>query len=845
MPSASLEVRFSTPGLSEHRKALSDLKRESKDAADSTRSMVAEMTASIDRLSNARRKMSDEERLLRNARSESIAMMKQEQYASNIKIRAMEAEIAKAKEVAAANKASANQPSILDRASLWVTGLNQAISLANKLAGVAGSFVLDAAKWESMTMALENMDGGATNAAVAISHLYEIAKAPGLSLETAEHAYIKLRAVGIAGADAERVIKDFSNTVARGGGSSVQFGRVLEQFVQMRGENRVLQQDLKFMKNSMPELASLMEKAFGTTTAAGIRKLGLNARQFTDGLLTEMEKLPKAQQTLTSEIENTATAWSRLKAAMVDTDWAKRFLSDMTSMFEHATNLMTGNKKGLAQDEYESKIKYTNKYVDYREGKRTLSSHDEVMWRKYGIGGKNVKRIDEAAAMAAYASATADVSMDQKPTDYDEKNPFKVRNRAEAPEEEKKKKFDPIEADRVRLREMLRSQAEETSIRNKFNDTVSKLTQEGVDDSEAKAIADRDKNVDEVRRKFNDMRKLAHGNAPLIAKIDEESARMEYETFVTWNDKAIAVREENNKKREDEIDDLKKKIAEKQYAIEQAESKKKEFDDAETAKWQVRADEIQSQYADEITQIQEQADRKLQILEIAGRKTVELEERINQERKNKENEYYTSRMKVGLDGTSSLFGALAEMEMARVDKMSDTYKTMFAIQKSFAIASATVDVVSASAKALNDWAAASAFERIALAGAVMAAGGGLVSQITSTAYAGVFDKGGDIPYGSFGVAGENGPEIVKGPAHVTSTKDTARMLAGAGRAPVVNVYNNAGANVEAKVNSDGSIDLLIDRVVAAAEGRIASGITSGNGSVDRSLRSTYGLGRGK
>lgn len=73
MQSASLEVRFSTPGLSEHRKALSDLKRESKDAADSTRSMVAGMTASIDRLSNARRKMSDEERLLRNARSEERA----------------------------------------------------------------------------------------------------------------------------------------------------------------------------------------------------------------------------------------------------------------------------------------------------------------------------------------------------------------------------------------------------------------------------------------------------------------------------------------------------------------------------------------------------------------------------------------------------------------------------------------------------------------------------------------------------------------------------------------------------------------------------------------------------
>lgn len=338
--------RFNEEKLTKERdekEAVASAKRAASDKIAADREITRATNASI-----AERKRAEKEAIAQKKRDDAdyISWWKTQLNEQERATKESAKEKAKAdKELAAANKASANQPSILDRAALWVTGLNQAISLASKLSGIAGSFVLDAAKWESMTLALENMEGGAANAAVAISHLYEIAKAPGLSLETAQHAYLKLRAVGIVGADAERVIKDFSNTVARGGGGSTQFGRVLEQFTQMRAENRVLQQDLKFMKNSMPELASLMEKAFGTTTAEGIRKLGLNARQFTDGILKEMEKLPKAQQTLTSEIENTATAWSRLKAAMVDTDLVKSKLKSLTGVLESLRTAIAGSPR--------------------------------------------------------------------------------------------------------------------------------------------------------------------------------------------------------------------------------------------------------------------------------------------------------------------------------------------------------------------------------------------------------------------------------------------------------------------------------------------------------------------
>jgi len=43
-------------------------------------------------------------------------------------------------------------------------------------------------------------------------------------------------------------------------------------------------------------------------------------------------------------------------------------------------------------------------------------------------------------------------------------------------------------------------------------------------------------------------------------------------------------------------------------------------------------------------------------------------------------------------------------------------------------------------------------------------------------FAGFFAQGGSIPAGKFGIAGEAGPEIIRGPASVTSTNDTAEML---------------------------------------------------------------------
>ena len=49
---------------------------------------------------------------------------------------------------------------------------------------------------------------------------------------------------------------------------------------------------------------------------------------------------------------------------------------------------------------------------------------------------------------------------------------------------------------------------------------------------------------------------------------------------------------------------------------------------------------------------------------------------------------------------------------------------------------------------------------------------------TGSLFAGLFDQGGVIPSGKFGIVGEKGPEIVTGPAKVIGRKDTERMMSG-------------------------------------------------------------------
>ena len=161
------------------------------------------------------------------------------------------------------------------------------------------------------------------------------------------------------------------------------------------------------------------------------------------------------------------------------------------------------------------------------------------------------------------------------------------------------------------------------------------------------------------------------------------------------------------------------------------------------------------------------------------------------------------------------------------EKNSGMYKALFALQKSFAVASSILSIYQGAANAM---AAPYPQNLVAWAG-VLAQGLSLVAQIKSINYSGAYDKGGYIPSGAVGLVGEIGPELIKGPATVTGRKDTAEMLRQ--NSITVNLIEDrerAGTVQQSERDDQQMIDIFV------------ANIRSG-GDTASVLESTYGLKR--
>lgn len=123
------------------------------------------------------------------------------------------------------------------------------------------------------------------------------------------------------------------------------------------------------------------------------------------------------------------------------------------------------------------------------------------------------------------------------------------------------------------------------------------------------------------------------------------------------------------------------------------------------------------------------------------------------------------------DATISISDAFDDLS-ANMNESSGAYKALFAVQKSFAVASATMDAVQAWIKALNDPTAVTWPQKLANYASAIATTTAAISQLTSVS---MHDKGGFIKPGELGIVGEYGPELIEGPASVTSRRKTADL----------------------------------------------------------------------
>lgn len=181
------------------------------------------------------------------------------------------------------------------------------------------------------------------------------------------------------------------------------------------------------------------------------------------------------------------------------------------------------------------------------------------------------------------------------------------------------------------------------------------------------------------------------------------------------------------------------------------------------------------------------------------------------------------------DVTQNLSDAFSDMA-GSMNKSSSSYKALFAIQKGFAVASATMNAILAWSQALSDPTQMSWIAKLTQYANAIALTANIISQLKSVQ---MYDKGGEIKAGELGIVGEYGPELIQGPATVTSRKDTAEILNRDQSNIIVNLIEDnekAGTVTENATDEETIIDIFV------------SNIRRG-GSISGTLESTYNLRR--
>lgn len=774
-----------------------------------------------------------------------------------------------------------------------------AVAAAYTVKNVTQDLVREATQWEKFKVALTDIEGSAIKADVALNNLYQIAKQPGVGLLQAQQTYVQYRALNVEGAKAEKTIKAIANAVALSGGGATEFERVNYQIVQMLSKGKVLEEDLRIMRNSMPRLTVAMREAFGVTTAEGIRKAGVNAEDFIAGIITQFEKLPKASQTLESAQENAATAMSKLKASLVPDKEVKAAIQGFTSVVESITQM---NDKLTEASENKFWSKYSllalisansnisAKEQDYRQTQRTINASKGAIDKaqnEYGFGAEQISAmyLPESTsftnAAASFAAWQATVEAGKKKTleadasivlenqklaiALSNANEYEKQRRTVAVEYASKIKEAKTEEDKIAL---AKQRGLQIALVNKKEREEEKKTLEALSLQQDKLAIQAMKTSDYEKQRLQIgveyEAKMRETSDSAVRAALAEQKRLELQALKTKHlqDEAAALEAINAETDKLLINNLQinefarqRLLIENEYASRAATAtpeqrraldvqKQIQLQGVDT-KEEAAREQMAMKYLPETERLRLEYEKQRKMIESMTFETMQqrnsILKRANDEYLAQQRELTVKSGEVLLTGTSSLFDALSGTAEGVMGKQSEAYKAMFVTSKAFAIANASLQVANAIANAAGGVPFPA---NLAAMGQVAAATAGLVNNINALSFAGVFDKGGYIPQGSFGIAGENGPEFVRGPAYVTSTANTAKAMQSSQPSEMkVTVNNFSNESVATRQGDDGSLEIIIGRAVAAAEERIASGIATGSGRVARSMEATYGVRR--
>lgn len=236
-----------------------------------------------------------------------------------------------------------------------------------------------------------------------------------------------------------------------------------------------------------------------------------------------------------------------------------------------------------------------------------------------------------------------------------------------------------------------------------------------------------------------------------------------------------------------------------------------------------KTDDVQSLYDQQLISLQEFEDAKTEITQQAAEQRAQIEQDAQETQAQIDKDAQERTLQTKLMYGEQIFGSMTEMLKASGDDQSAIYKTMFATEKAFAIASAAVQIPDAISKALNN---PYPLNLVAMAN-VASLGATVVSNISAvsagfktggyTGDGGVNDVAGVVHGKEFVLTAEatqrvgvNALNAINNGADIRSAQQaqqTASVIKENGTN--INIHNHANANVGAQRNSDGSVSIQV------------------------------------
>ncbi|HEE6562024.1 TPA: hypothetical protein R7S29_002307 [Acinetobacter baumannii] len=215
------------------------------------------------------------------------------------------------------------------------------------------------------------------------------------------------------------------------------------------------------------------------------------------------------------------------------------------------------------------------------------------------------------------------------------------------------------------------------------------------------------------------------------------------------------------------------------------------------------------------TSAEDEASQRAEAIKDAFEWQLITQEEYQQKMLESERKYHADRAALGLNSSQAFFGSLVDMLKSAGDEQSAIYKTMFAAEKAFAIASAAVQIPDAMSKALNNPFPAN----LAAMANVAALGAGIVANIKSVSDVGFATGGYTGNMGRADIAG-----VVHGQEYVLNASATKRIgvdtlnalnsggsLGSAGGDVIINNYTSG--KVETSKGSNGELVVTIKEVI--------------------------------